>query len=275
MIILRNSIQLKQKEYNIIDDTYRSGIKRAYKKTIGNFRRNTAKRLTDSIKSDINQVKESSRKLSNSSSIQNKSVENNLIKEASKEGIIVSNVKVDNTKGNYLVKDVNDQDLIEYSNNFGNKKEDVEKLKNQIKKSHKFISHPENSGSEKLAHEIGHVKNEKGIISKQISKIANSEKTRSQIRSSFNKVRDTGDDGSLGVKESAKRFVRAKAVELEENNANRKGLKLLKKSGASKEELNKARDNYKEGSKSYKHSGNVSWKTSLRNTVQIPSRRKK
>ena len=143
-------------------------------------------------------------------------------------------------------------------------------------KTHKYqIFHPKKkSGVEILAHEIGHLDSESGKSGK-IKKWISSRKSNSpEIRGEMEGF-SSMDDPSIGISEWWKRMNRSRVVNLDEKNATKNGLKLLKKHGATKDELKKAKENLKLSGKTYKYMGRIYRKAPLKNYIQIKSRRTK
>jgi hypothetical protein len=65
-----------------------------------------------------------------------------------------------------------------------------------------------------------------------------------------------------------RRYIASKSINHEEKVANKRGIKILKKVGATPEELERSKVNLKLNKDTYKPAGRIYWLTSLRNTVQ-------
>ena len=59
----------------------------------------------------------------------------------------------------------------------------------------------------------------------------------------------------------------------EENAASREGLRMMKRNGATKEELSRAKENLRIAGDTYRSAGKYSTRTSLGRIIDIPSRR--
>lgn len=157
-----------------------------------------------------------------------------------------------------------------------NKEKDYKKtMRSFDKEKHKHqIFVPKGRGVDDLAHEVGHVENKKSKgLRKKISDIANSPETRLQFTSDSSKLMNSGNHGKSGIGTALKDFGKSLVVNQEERNATKAGLKIMKEAGATKEELKKAKDHLKSGAKTYEHSGKANLFNTLKNTVQIPSRK--
>lgn len=140
------------------------------------------------------------------------------------------------------------------------------KMENSLNKGEDVILYPRLSGSEDLAHEIGHKMNESGsLIDRAVSKF-----NREVSRDNFNKFSDGSPyaDKKSGVKELITRGIKGKSVIKEETNANKKGLDLLKKYGVKKEDLERAGKNLEIGTNSYRNDAKSYNKTPLLNILK-------
>lgn len=131
------------------------------------------------------------------------------------------------------------------------------KIMNASKKNKNVIFHPSKSGSEKLAHELGHTIN-MGTwnpyyrIVNQLAGEANQdfEDSRMNYRNPLKAAYDSG------------------MIILEEANANRHARRLLKKHGISPEEMKIAEKSLKAGIDSYKNLGKAAIYNSLGNVIR-------
>lgn len=166
-------------------------------------------------------------------------------------------------------------------------------------------------GAESLSHEVGHLINDindnrltrKGrdnnILSKNkksfdtaikfkesIDSINKKYKKESEkrkegkrnkaIKDSIVSLRNTGKlDTGTGIGESFRRMGEGNAIVGEELSATRKALKILKKNGATKDELNLAKTNLGLAAKTYKEGAKIHILNPIQNKIQIPSRRRK
>jgi len=157
------------------------------------------------------------------------------------------------------------------------KPKDYKKLiKSLGKEKHKYqIFLPKkNGGVENLAHEVGHIENSKSKgIRKLINNKANSTDTRNQFNTDLNSLMNFGNHGKSGIKTATKDYVKSLLINQEEKNASNRGLKIMKNLGASKKELEQAKEHMDKGLETYRSAGKANLFTTLKNTVQIPSRK--
>jgi hypothetical protein len=167
------------------------------------------------------------------------------------------------------------------------------------KKEYKIFYNPF-QGVESHSHEVGHLINDikdsrftrKGRDSKVLTKNNISVITARKLRESTNKkdygkrnraiknsivsLRNVGKlDTGTGISESFRRMREGNAIVGEELGATRKALKLLKKNGATKDELNLAKTNLGLAAKTYKEGAKIHVLNPIQNKIQIPSRRRK
>lgn len=103
-----------------------------------------------------------------------------------------------------------------------------------------------------------------------------SENINKAIKDSIVSLRNTGKlDTGTGIGESFRRMGEGNAIVGEELSATRKALKILKKNGATKDELNLAKTNLGLAAKTYKEGAKIHILNPIQNKIQIPSRRRK
>lgn len=149
------------------------------------------------------------------------------------------------------------------------------RLSRALAKGKQFeIRYDRREGPETLAHELGHVMNkEKKKLYDIPGKYQNIiSKANKKLRGDQKILMENGPDGSSKLRDAFKRFVSSKVIQAEERNASRNALKLLKKNGATKEELKKAERNLKAMGDTYKNE-DIPWKHVVREKLLIPSRR--
>lgn len=272
--IVIEGVEYRQKEFGIVSDIYHSGAKRAYKKYAGRARKKIAARIEKSIAKDELKYNNALRDYLSMNKVQNKDVERKLLREGKKRGARTFGTDLDGMGGNYTSSSKTSKEIAEALHG-----QDKKKWQNSANKDAFQIVHPSGSGTELLAHELGHVDNatKGGKIRKAINKRANSRKVRAEFQSSGAYGNDGATGGSvLGtIKESLRRFKNKKLVDIEERNASKRGIKFLKENGASKEEIKQAKENLEKAGKTYKTLGKRYYKFPLLNKVQIPSRRVK
>lgn len=256
MIIKRKYPELEQREFGIIDGS---------KKLINKTRRNLAASVLKSARRDIHKQAELGDKIEENlkNSTKKSSIMKTLGKEANKRKVfVVKGRKHDKNK--MLNKDTTiPSNSVSKRGKINLTKIDTvdnhyRKLGKALMKGDYVIVH--RSDQSALAHEIGHVINRKGKLTKKISKInditapiyENSRFYRKGFKGAWKNYKD----GTIQV--------------IEESNASRNGLKLLKKSGATKEELEEAKRNMKDALEDYKLTRNISTKGSLYKTLKVP-----
>lgn len=131
-----------------------------------------------------------------------------------------------------------------------------------------LILHEAKAGDSVLAHELGHIGNEKegNFIRKKINEIANSQRVRSELNSDSGIIRITGNP--------LKKFIEGKLVMAEERSASKRGFNYMKEAGYSPRDIEQAKKLLldKGGAiDTYKHITDARWKAALRNKIAIPS----
>ena len=273
---------LEERRYNIISDLYHSGLKRTYQKNIGRLRSNIADSLSGKSLEQAGKSREALIKHLGGEKVKNEGVKKGVIKQAIKDGDTrISRTKLDGVGGSYTVGNKEARETMKTEAVKGelkalNKPKDYKKtMKSFDKDKHKHqIFVPKGSGVEMLAHEVGHIENKKSRgLRKKISDIANSSETRRQLNEDSNKLSWVGNHGKSGIGTALKDFGKSLIINKEEKNATKAGLKIMKEAGATKEELKKAKEHLKSGTKTYEHIGKANLFNTLKNSVQIPSRK--
>lgn len=200
-------------------------------------------------------------------------------------------------EGSYVITDT---DRVKKAwNKMGLKSEDFNKKTQNALKRHKslvFIDDTANNAS--LAHELGHLHN--SVENKRLSKRSQDPEVRKKLTGTLNTsgifdkidrgkykgkykdnpvvntIKQSGIyDTGVGVRESLRRLREGNAVIREENKASKKGLKLLKQLGSSKDELKASKQYLKDAGKTYKTGRLLSVLSPIQNKIQIESRRRK
>lgn len=146
------------------------------------------------------------------------------------------------------------------------------RIKNSVAKGEHQILHSSGSGTDFLAHEIGHIDNEK---SKGLRKLINKIGNDPDNRYNFQIALQGGKDDNSSIREGIKRFIKGKSIVQEEKNASKYALKKLKELGASNEELQQAKNNLKDALKSYQTGTSYYYTTPFRNKLRTPGKRGK
>ena len=269
---------IEEREYNIVSDLYHSGLGRTSKKVIGKVRRGLGAKIEKSIINDRNKlVSLSNRK---NEVITNDKVMNNLVNEANKRNTSVlvrdkgeasfdtSNIFSKNKIKEYkdsINKNLRNPNISEVDRKY--LLDTLEEV-NELEKGRNIISYPSNSGIETLSHELGHADNylSKNKIKNYIS--------RSYKDNKSSVTPENVETSRGGLLNFINTYTKGKLELEEEKNATRKGLNLLKISGASKEEIKRSKDELNKSLESYNLGHKMNYKSSLRNTIQIPSRKR-
>lgn len=263
----------EQREFNALSDIYHSGIKRTFQKYAGRARRNVAGKIQNSIQKDIEGTQNAVNTFMNSQAATIPNVEKGLIKDARNLNARTMNIPLGFTnKENFVVHTKEMRNNPQFSDGIKSMKGERvgRKVMNAANKNDSIIFHPSGSGTSSLAHEVGHVENSKtrNPIRRVIEKVANSKGTRVDLQMG-------GGMNESGIKPALKRYITGKAVLAEERNASKAGLRMMKKHGATKEQLDEAKKLLDTAADTYKGSVNVNYKSPIYNWVQIPSRKNK
>ena len=202
-------------------------------------------------------------------------VERKLMDEAIKRKAKVINVKPNPTRMNEIIKtkEVDDKLYDSLRPIHGDKK--VRQLKDTNKNFDYQIIHPVNSGTDKLAKDVGEIDNATpGIgINRKLKNIINKQsKKKKHVDEFFDSIKDL--DETSGILKGVSRFVKGSPVVKNELNSSKTGLKLLKESGMKKDDLEIAKKNLKDSDDFYKHGSKVFYKTPLLNSMKKKSKKK-
>lgn len=267
MIVLRRPYDAEQKEFSRLTKV----IKGVRNPNVA--RRALSIKLTREIKGHVNELDQRVSAANMSNTLRNQELEDKLKTIAENQGMLVHSARIDPGPSNSIVRDLKPENfapgekLVMY-----NPPVIVNDLKNKLQGRTEFISHPILSGDERLAHELGHMENAKPLkhpISWINTKVANSEKTREGIEKTIkNQILGKPDYKSRGWWNTLGRYLAAKSINHEESLASTRGIKILRKIGATPEEIEKARANLKLDTATYEPAGSIYWLTSLRNTIR-------
>lgn len=229
-----------------------------------------SKYLEESIERDKSlRDKAKSNMIFNHKDIINPKIERELDKEAKKKNIKIVRVKPNPTRMNEIIKtsDVDDRFYDELKPLHGGKR--VKLLKDTNSKVDYQIIHPTNSGTDILAKDIGEIDNTiPGLgIKRKLKNIVNKKsKEGKHVDEFFDSIRDK--DESSGIIKGVSRFIKGSPVAKNEINSSKTGLRLLKKSGMSKEDLKIAEQNLKNRTDFYRHGSKVFYKTPILNSMK-------
>lgn len=278
MIILRDKVYLEQREYGLGSDIWHSGLQRTAKKYIGRGRVKLAKKLTEGIKSNILAESKNPTLIERANTLDSKRPEliKSLNQKAKEQNVLVTGqipvLNVDEKNAFVITENIQDAGRI-----LSNASDVLSKRAGEQILSGNYsgvISVPSSMGAAVRAHEIGHLQNKTGnslskFISAKSTEIAPIQEARENL------VRTSGNNHRRGLGASFKDYINGQTVLAEEANASRNGKRLLRKAGATPEELEAAKVIYETGNRTYYHPARANLLTTLRNTIQIPSRVKK
>ena len=275
MIILRDKVYLGQREYGLGSDIWHSGLQRTAKKYIGRGRVKLAKKLTEGVKSNILAESKNPTLIERANTLDSKRPEliKSLNQKAKEQNVLVTGqipvLNIDEKNAFVITENIQDAGRI-----LSNASDVLSKRAGEQILSGNYsgvISVPSSMGAAVRAHEIGHLQNKTGnSLNKFISSRNNEIIPIQNVRE--NLVRNNGNNQRRGLGAAFEDYINGQTVLAEEANASRNGKKLLKKSGATSDELKGADDIYETGRRTYYYPARANFLTTLRNTVQIPSR---
>jgi hypothetical protein len=266
-------LTIEQREFGILSDVVRSGVKRSYKKYVGRARRSIGNKLDKSISEDINKRSKILDELkSRSNPVINPRSEQTISQLSSDKyntEILTPDPSRYSGKSTYIssskrFKNIKPDDLKEVSNGkfngISNEMADI------LSKNKGLIISPKGSGTDSLAHEVGHVMNKKDSILSRIRSLGDSISRSTKIP-----YKDLKNKKGLGLGE----YVRGKIIVSEEKAASKNGMKILKGIGMSSDELRRSKEYLDKSLDTYKLEASARRKTPIKNLIQIPSRRGK
>lgn len=229
------------------------------------YRRKAIDIIENSIKENQSKASMSISRFHGQTHVNNPKIESKLLREAKKNNARTVGMTYDNTISrnsklnfNKRSKDLTDSEINAIGDRYDPLNRTVQKLKNARKSNENMIFHPNESGIEQLSHEIGHVmnKNSKNPISRSIS--------NSETAMYYNSDTMRDKKGLLNI---AKGYIKGKVKIHEESKTTRKGLGLIKKLGANKDEMNLAKRNLDSNLDAYRSESKLSYLYPLRNTI--------
>ena len=271
----------REKSYSILTDLYHSGAKRTAKKWIGRMRVEAAKIPYRKSLEQYQKGIEVERRLSNKVDIspESKKKLRAALGQRAKELDARINTKLpEEIKGTHSWT-INSKTLEGYLKDIPDDHRAVRKLKRSAKRgksSDQIISSGNNADIE-IGHELGHIENRKkgSFTDRIISDITSDPRVRTKFQRDISEIGLVGNHGNRGLGSTLRGALRNKLIRKEEANATKKGLKILKSSGLTGEELKSAEKYLKECGKTYKHYGKSSVLVTIGNTVGPPGRRYK
>jgi hypothetical protein len=273
------TLSLEEREYNIASDLYHSGLGRASKKVIGRIRRDLGAKIERSIINKSSKISEyneldrilkvpapprMTRKLSREANVRNSRVMGNISPDS--EVFIPESfdkTKLENLRRSAFIPGIKKKDKV--SALISHK---------ELSSGKKLISYPRNklitdnpAGIDDLAHEIGHVDNG---LSNGIKRLIH---RKAGYYRPLMEINNPNNINKRGLLNSLKNLIKGETMVLEESNASRSGLRLLKKNGASKDVLGRSKRSLDNSLKTYKNARDNMSLYPIRNSIQIPSRR--
>ena len=271
MIVIRHKQEyLDQKEFNIIGDIYRSGLNRTSKKYLGKARVKLAKRLSKSAIDDLRRGKASSYKFNELIDSKSPEILGKLREEATKNNlVVVDRVPEMGEKGNSAF--VLPGHLVPTARRV------LPSISSQIPEGevNGIISLGKNGGLASLSHEIGHYRSSqsRNPIIRKISNIsASSQEKNESLETALGR---TGNNWQHGFKPILQDIGRGTVMLLDEANASRNGVRILKKLGINEADRKAVKNIQKAAFNTHMYPQKANIKTTIRNTIQIPSRRQR
>lgn len=302
MIIRRkyySPLSLEQREYNVLSELYHSGGKRVYKKYVGKLRRALGNRIQKSVdKASLahdDSVKNLNNVLYEKSKTYNPKLGKKLIAEGKRNNIRILHknqfergTNIDPGPYNYFSNDISGmrKDFKEIHSDFkgdtsifesSSSGDPTRKAANILfpKDHNKKVDGVINLTTQKLgednallAHELGHYYNTKGKSTKKI--INWGDKLYESLDNELKRNDNVSKNPSW--KRVGKSILSDLASSIDEWAAWRRGINLMKKNGATPEELKRAKEIRKAGLRSYKAEHKLNRFELLLRKVQIPSR---
>lgn len=272
----------EQREYGFVT----SKLIRPMRAKIGRARRNMADKLYQSGKEEVRRAYQEVKNKSQSK-VRNKNLRNSILRTEVpkvKSTVLFNSDKIAETGGGSTVfkSSLNDPKVVRNMKSVGGKKDKklIDKVIKDGRNLESGIFLEKNPGVETLAHELGHAKGRvSGGLRGKISRL--DPRINRQGRGTLD-VYDArfipaqGND-RIGFKDAVKDYFNniknSRLIVAEENAASREGLRMMKRNGASKEELSRAKENLRIAGDTYRSAGKRATRTSLGRIIDIPSRR--
>ncbi len=300
-----------QKEGGVIQDIQHSGMKRTYKKWVGRGRKKLAEKISNQNKKLIesNQINLSKFQQLSNEETKNPKLLIKTLKDAKRE---IPDLRIVSNK-NIFGQEVGDFNFTKESVKEGTKLIDSKRLKNAAKKGEDVITLLHNTHPILAGHEIGHVEGRrmKGLGGR-LARRGSSSKVRQEFNAALNQL--AAEDGltraykgvvpkgkisqtvneeikkamkennlpyqnKTGLKAIVKQYIDGKSLLADEKIASKKAIKRMKKmverSEVTKDQLKSGKKLLDAAYGTYAPVHKLPWRTTLENTIQIPSRRRK
>lgn len=209
---------------------------------------------------------------------------NKLYESAKKNKVLVSPLKhglsASSARSNIVKKTITNEDINSLSGP-NNSKRQFDKFKTKILESDKprsrFVIFRSDLGDDVLSHELGHVENATSInpFKRFRSRLNQTTNIRPRFDNEVSSAINVIGFKERGIKSLLSRAIEDGLILGEERSANRNALKLLKKSGATKQELEKAKQTLDAGYETYNQASKLRRKSILANTIFPRERRPK
>lgn len=278
--------QCKEKDFNALTDLAQKAVhkarhaRRVVNTKVGRARNKVADKILESAEKDRTRWEESAKKVFRGSPSMDieatKELNKKLLRnEAHPNKFRVLGHDLSGEGGSFMANSDSAKQISKYINGdtpfFSTKKVDKsmerlsKKISNSADKSDAVIFYPK-GGPEYLAHELGHAKRHKGNIVERISHVA----AVNPITQGITQSQYLGG----GIDASLSNAVLGKLARIEEAGASKKGLEMLKKAGATEEQLAAAKKSLDTAYDTYKYSNRYKTKMPLYNMVATKGKKK-
>lgn len=260
--------QVRQKNYGLLGDLRHSGLKRSYKKYVGEARR----AVGDRIGKKVNElIKDNNESINLSIGIPfNKSPFREIMNPKVSRDIIKRNAKKNGVRmmrsNNPYISEISkasevNEEILRDKHKITNSRQ-IKKVMNAVRSGDDIIFLGKSYGRspDVIAHELGHAKNyhSKNPITKL------SHKVTSSMHEPLN--------NDKGLYQIAKHAIKNRALVKEESNASKSAIKMMKEAGASKDEIRQGKINLNLALDTYKSAEKLDNSNMIYKAIQIPSR---
>lgn len=261
-----SQLSVDERQFNLASDLYHSGVKRTWKKYVGRGRKGLARKIDDHLAAVEKKSRDARAKqldIANLKTVGDPNLRAKALLEAEANGAKV--ITSSKTPGVIPLKHIDESKELNdvYVSQIGKTRGDdvAKEVLNAKKSDHDYaIFNNPVYGAEGTFHEVEHVKNangRNGLFNKIISNL-NSSDSGSAYRKMV-KGKDDSYKTSRKLKDVWGLFKAGKVMRLEESNASRAALKSMKKSGASKENLEVAKSHLDNAGDVYAEAGSKYW----------------
>ena len=300
-----------QKEFGVIQDIQHSGMKRTYKKWVGRSRKKLAEKISNQNKKLIesNQINLYKFQQLSDAEAKDPKLLIKTLKDAKRE---IPDLRIVSNK-NIFGQEIGDYNFTKEAVKEGTKQVDSKRLKNAAKKGEDVVTLLHNTHPVLAGHEIGHVEGRrmKGLGGR-LARRGSSPKVRQEFNAALNQL--AAEDGltraykgvvpkgkisqtvneeikkamkennlpyqnKTGLKAIVKQYIDGKSLLADEKIASKKAInrmkKMVKRGDATKDQIKSGKKLLDAAYSTYAPVHKLPWRTTLENTIQIPSRRRK